>query len=298
MFCVSRLVQVAAKRLLFRQSIRKQLLSCYSALDFIESPIGHSNMPLPPGEHTLDWFVIPEMKGEKPTFLVYTKKGWVCRLCSSDHLESLEEHCKSADHVRYYEKLEERRAELLEMVSRQEKEIEEARYREAQQKRIAEQGRRQEELQREKESLSVRMAATERRAKLRSAISLGERMDVENSSSMNASPQERARKLRAQRLASSSSRDAASPQRGRQLRAQRLASENATKSIGGLRRVTPLDARREAKRQQVLETTRRHQQKLRKQEEEEARRLAAEKGHFQQKVEECFGCWPLDQCNR
>ena len=106
-------------------------------------------MAVPPHQHPFDWYVIPELNGKNPSYMAYCSGSWVCRLCSSDKLMSVEEHCRTPEHIQNMIVLEERRNELSELVAKQEEVI--------RQKRMEEQREQQrlqlEKLQKEEEEM-------------------------------------------------------------------------------------------------------------------------------------------------
>lgn len=89
----------------------------------------NSSSVLPPHQHEFDWYVIPEIKGErgKDSFISYDTKsqGWRCQLCQvGDHLSgSVEEHCHTWEHLQNQRKLNQRRDELQALVRQREEEI-------------------------------------------------------------------------------------------------------------------------------------------------------------------------------
>ena len=80
-------------------------------------------MAVPPHQHPFDWYVIPELNGSNPSYMAYCSKSWICRLCDSDKLSSVEEHCRTPEHLHNMIVLEERRQELSNLVMEQEAKI-------------------------------------------------------------------------------------------------------------------------------------------------------------------------------
>jgi hypothetical protein len=240
---------------------------------------------LPPNEHPLDWFVIPELKGEPVTFIAYTKTGCVCRLCDTDKLTQVElqEHYQTPLHLQKHYQLEERRNELHTLVHQTEQELlvkhhqlleeDHARTLETQ-RRVQDEAVRQEQEQKTKEQLPVRIAASERRAALkgtRDVQIIRERPVCEDLSTEKSTSDSSANGPSQQATTTATSRE-----RIRQLRARRLAAQHHPQQLKNMptkEEMIKQDKLREkeAKRLEVLETTRRHQQKQK--EEEEAARL-------------------------
>jgi hypothetical protein len=243
---------------------------------------------LPPNEHPLDWFVIPELKGEPVTFIAYTKTGCVCRLCDTDKLTQVElqEHYQTLLHLQKHYQLEERRNELHTLVHQTEQELlakhhqllEEEHARTLQtQRRVKDEAVRQEQVQKTKQQLPVRIAASERRAALKGTRDvqkiIRERPMCEDLSTDKSTSDSSTNNGPSQQATTTTSRE-----KIRQLRARRLAAQHHPQQMKNMptkEEMIKQDKLREkeAKRLEVLETTRRHQQKQK--EEDEAARIRA-----------------------
>jgi len=250
-------------------------------------------MPLPPHQHPLDWYVIPELKGETSSFLAYTKTGWVCRLCSSDKLSNVEDHCRSIEHIENHRRLEIRREELKELVDREEELILEARHSELlqeqqrqQKAKAALEASRERQRQEEQDMIATkeRLIATERRSNLQANRDM--RLAQAHRNSL--------RKAHVEEFSSSGR----SSQRVRRLRAQRLAAQNQTRDEEEIDPQVFLkrqkEKEKEEKRQKMIEITKKHQEKQRleeiRAEEERLVRKKAEEDRLRDLTFDCFGC--------
>jgi hypothetical protein len=252
-------------------------------------------LPLPPHQHPLDWFVIPELKGEPISYVAVMKTGCVCRLCDSDKLSTaqMERHYQTPMHREHYFRLQTRRRELYELVQQTEQELlakqnhhqqqqEHAKHLERQH-RAQQDAARQSSDKRIHEQLPLQIVASEKRAVWKGTrdhnvvlMSMRERRRCEDYSGENNS--------------------AGSRERVRQLRAQRLATQNQPPPPLLLQNAIPKDTtkqdQKKAKRLAVLEITRRHLQQQKEQEQEEESIVKADKTRtpITQHDDPCLGC--------
>ena len=241
---------------------------------------------LPPHQHPLDWFAIPELKGENVSFLTYTKTGWVCRLCESDKFSNIDEHTTTAEHRVCHQALEQRRCELHTLVKQQEERLQlEYQAQEEEKSDLLHQQELQAEVQRQRvvedEQARHKQAATERRANIKPSlrnVRVEEPVGVQNSST------HKIRQLRAQRLAQTT-------------RSNKISAAPAPLLL------SPKEQEKEAKRLQMLEITRRHQEQQEREEamyqkQREEERLRREQALLRKRemeeqemsLMECFGC--------
>lgn len=209
---------------------------------------------IPPNQHPLDFLAIPEIRGEKISFIVRTKTGWICTLCSSDKFVSVDEHVRERNHAEIYNKLQIRKNELLNLVEQTEQKlIEEQKQQQLQEKhRKAEAKKAMENSISSRDQFSKKIVATERRANLKEshAFPAAEKGFLR-----------RERNFEVEDLSSRRSEEATRDIR--QIRAQRLSSQKSQPST----RLMTKRREKELKRLAVLETSRRHQEDQRKKEE-------------------------------
>ena len=228
-----------------------------------------SDEMLPPHQHPLDWFVIPELKGQQISYLSYTKTGWVCRLCSTDKLVSVDDHCRSIGHLDAQAELEYRRTQLESLVHQRHQQLVAANDAARMEQALA-QRRHQEEVEKRRqqelydkakeEKFPDQIAAGERRAELRPT---GE----EQTNKMRMEDvRERERERAFEELWETG--DAPTEQATRSLRTQRLKPKEEEVAGPAARLPSSLQAKlkqkqaeKEAKRLQVLEITKKHQEK-------------------------------------
>ena len=234
--------------------------------------------------------------------LAYTSKGgWVCRLCSTDKLPNLDEHCKTYDHMRRHEELEARRKELEQLVNAQEQKLrhdmamEEAKQEKQRQLTLKQQRlekQQQERVQQQEENFPNQMDATERRAAVHPGIS--DRIRAE---------ERRLRDREFERLYEEDKEPATQrEQTARTLRAQRLAAaKRGSSPVETPAVVTPptnsLKARQQAakdeKRRKAEEITKKHM----KQQKEEEQRVFREWKEADEKRQRDMSGWQCCSTN-
>ena len=229
---------------------------------------------LPPHQHPMDWFVIPELKGQQISYLSYTKTGWVCRLCSTDKLVSVDDHCRTIDHLDNQAELEYRRTQLEFLVHQRHQQLVEANEAARMEQSLARR-RHQEELEKRRqqelydkakeEKFPEQIAAAERRTELKpSGEEQNDKLRMEN-------VRERERDRTFEELWETG--NLPTEQITRSLRAQRLKPKD--EEVGSPAAALPSalqeklrqkQAEKEAKRLQVLEITKKHQEKQKEEE--------------------------------
>jgi hypothetical protein len=265
-------------------------------------------MPLPPHQHPLDWLVIPELTGQSSTgFIAYTKGGWVCRLCSTEKLASVEDHCRTQEHTINHRRLEERRRELAALVELQEDVIRQQRHEERLLQEQQKQQRakeaylevsRERQLAKENEATQDKVRSTERRSHLQANKEM--RLAQAHRNSWRD-------KKQVEEFKSDGNSSSSASARVRRLRAQRLASQNnASKEAEGAGAAgveeDPQEKLRqkklkekEEKRLKMLEITLKHREQQRLEELQAEKEAMARKKTDQESVQnelsDCFGCW-------
>jgi hypothetical protein len=236
----------------------------------------------------------------------------VCRLCSTDKLKNVEQHCQTREHLRYNQQVEvrcneedirqlqttylilmlhllqQRRNELIDLVAETEQRLLDERKQEELQTSQRKQEAKDavEEYKTSHDNFSKQITATERRASLKE--SRGYRMEEQ-------------RRLRRERPAedlSAKRSSETSVDRARQLRSERLLSQKkqATSSSSKHQKTSEEKLQeKELRRLAVLETTKRHHE-MQKKEEEDLKQIK-EEGRKGQMGEDTFlGCLPSSFC--